>query len=48
MIEGKLSKFYEDNVLYEQPLLTDLEKEPKTVIIIKNNYEYQTLLYLLD
>lgn len=31
MIEGKLKKFYEDNVLHEQHLLTDQEKEPKTV-----------------
>ena len=31
MIEGKLKKFYEDCVLFDQPLLTDQDKEPKTV-----------------
>lgn len=31
MIEGKLKKFYEDNVLLDQPFFADLDKDPKTV-----------------
>lgn len=37
MIEGKLKKFYEENVLLDQPFLADTDKEPKTVKIISKN-----------